>query len=125
MTEPIIHITRRDEWVVAQQTGEYRADSLSTEGFIHCSKPEQVVRVAETFYAGQHGLVLLVIDPRRLHSTVCAPRCVGSRAPISLMSYPGSPGLFPHIYGPINVDAVTQVLDFNPNANGKFALPRL
>ncbi len=30
---------------------------------------------------------------------------------------------FPHIYGPINLDAVIQVLDFEPDENGDFTLP--
>jgi len=39
---------------------------------------------------------------------------------------PGVPkgDMFPHIYGPINLDAVAQILDFEPYTNGKFQIPR-
>jgi len=114
MTQPIVHITHRDDWTIALSSGEYCPVSLSIEGFIHCSKPDQVVRVAGTFYAGQYGLVLLVIDPKRLHAEV--------------RWEPGADGpaeLFPHIYGPLNLDAVTQVLDLNPSPDGQYVLPNI
>lgn len=112
MTQPIVHITHRDDWTITLSSGEYCPGSLSIEGFIHCSKPEQVVRVAETYYAGQHGLVLLVIDPERLQTEVRWEP--GADSPAEL---------FPHIYGPLNPDAVTQVLDFNPDPDGHYILP--
>ena len=73
---------------------------------------DQILRVADSFYAGQHGLVLLVIDPRRLTS--------------ELRWEPGTDlptDLFPHLYGPLNLQAVLKVLDFEPAADGKFHLP--
>ncbi len=58
------HIARA--WNEARQRGDYRTDSLTTEGFIHCSTQEQVVPVAEKYYKGQGSLILLVIEPERL-----------------------------------------------------------
>lgn len=109
----ILHATTRSAWSAAQQSGEYAADSLAGEGFIHCSKPEQILRVADLLYAGQHGLVLLVIDPARLSS--------------ELRWEPGvdlATELFPHVYGPINLDAVAEVLAFEPGPDGNFHLPK-
>jgi uncharacterized protein (DUF952 family) len=66
----IFHITQRIEWEEAVRAGEYRAASLNDQGFIHCSTPEQVVRVANFLFAGQRGLVLLCIDVGELDSKV-------------------------------------------------------
>ena len=111
--ETILHITQRADWEAAQRSGQYRADSLASEGFIHCSKPGQILRVAGTFYAGQHGLALLVIDPARL------------KAELRWETPPEAAEPFPHVYGPINLEAVINVLDFEPAPDGKFVLPSL
>ena len=119
MTQIITHLCARDEWLAARQSGFYTASSLDSEGFIHCSRPDQIEQVANTFYTGQHGLVLLVIDPARLNSELKwepPAHPVPGQAPIT-------DDLFPHLYGPLNVDAVSDVLDFEPNANGRFHLP--
>jgi len=108
----IFHLTSRTSWLAAQKAGAYIADSLAGEDFIHCSKVDQILRVADTFYAGQYGLALLTIDPSRLTS--------------ELRWEPGTDlttELFPHVYGPINLDAVVLVSDFEPGADGKFHLP--
>jgi len=112
--DTILHITRKQDWDAAQAAGEYTAPSLATEGFIHCSMPEQVVAVAERFYADQRGLVLLVLDSKRIRSEVRFEP--GADKPDEL---------FPHIYGPINLDAVTRVADFAPDPSGKWILPAL
>ena len=66
----ILHITTKTLWNMAQRLGQYSASSLETEGFIHCSTPAQVVAVAERFYTGQHGLILLVLDSGRIQAEV-------------------------------------------------------
>ena len=112
MSRLIYHITTRLAWAAAQETGAYRADSLASQGFIHCSTSDQVVRVANAFYRGQSGLVLLEID-----SSVLKP---------DVRWEPGTDKadeLFPHIYGVIDVDAVLRVLDFPAEAQGTFELP--
>jgi len=117
----IYHISSRKEWLEAQQRGDYRADSLDTEGFIHCSTQTQVVPVAEKYYQGQHGLVLLVIDPSLLSSGLKWEPPSGGAPP------PGVPEgeLFPHVYGPINLDAVLKVFDLEANLDGQYSLPQL
>jgi uncharacterized protein (DUF952 family) len=64
----IYHITSRSAWSEARQSGEYRAESLESEGFIHCSKSNQVLPVVEKYYQGQRDLLLLVIEPALLAS---------------------------------------------------------
>ena len=108
--------------MAAQKSGEYRALSLQNEGFIHCSTAQQIVQVADSFYGGRHGLVLLVIDPQRLRPDL---RWEPPAHPNPQADLPPSEELFPHLYGPLNLDAVVKVLDFEPKADGKFSLPTL
>jgi uncharacterized protein (DUF952 family) len=111
----ILHITSNAEWQQAQHDGAYRAPSLDQEGYIHLSKPEQVLGVANAFYRGQTDLVLLVIDPARLAAEL-------RYEPPDEM--PDSSQRFPHLYGALNLDAVVKVLDFSPDADGGWsALP--
>ncbi|AAF09825.1 DUF952 domain-containing protein [Deinococcus radiodurans] len=105
------HITTPAAWAAAQRAGVYSAPSMEMQGFIHLSAPAQVIGVANFLYAGQSGLLLLVIDPAKL------------RAELRWEEYePGSPH-FPHLYGPLNLDAVTEVLPFEAGADGRFELP--
>ena len=115
----IFHITFRKDWDTAQSSGEYKADSLSTEGFIHCSTLAQVLPVAEKFYKGQDNLLLLVIEPKLLSSDLKWEPPSGGTPPPGVPE--GDP--FPHIYGPINLDAVVSVSDLTRDANGEWVLP--
>jgi uncharacterized protein (DUF952 family) len=116
----ILHLTSRAEWLAAQQTGEYRSPGLESEGFIHCSTEQQIVQVANSFYAGRYGLVLLEIDSSRLKPEL---RWEPPAHPTSQADLPPTEELFPHIYGAINIDAVIRVIEFEPDSDGKFSLP--
>jgi uncharacterized protein (DUF952 family) len=113
----ILHITSRAEWNEAQLRGEYIAPSLQTEGFIHCSTEKQVLQVANAFYRGRTDLVLLNINEAKLISALKWEPPAGKPAP-------GHSALdkFPHIYGAINLSAITSVLDFTPDADGGWHL---
>ncbi len=92
----IYHITTMPEWEAAQKNGRYEAPSLQTEGFIHCSEAKQVNGVLERYYAGVKNLVKLSIDPSKLRSEV---------------KYEIAPSVneaFPHIFGPINLEAIVK-----------------
>jgi uncharacterized protein (DUF952 family) len=111
----IFHLTAAAGWHDAEATGGYRLSTrgrtLEDEGFIHCCYANQVTLVANAYYHAVRGLVLLVIERDR----VTAPVCDESPA--------GGDERFPHIYGPLNLDAVTQVLPFEPSSDGLFSLP--
>jgi len=104
--ESIVHICKRSEWEAAQRAGQYEAGSLLTEGFIHCSRPHQVIEVANRYFLGTQNLILLWIDPLKLSSE---------------LRWEASDGdVYPHLYGPLNLDAVTAVLNFASGSDGKF-----
>ena len=108
----IFHITSRKAWEAALGAGIYEADSLSTEGFIHCSTADQYIRVANQRFRGRQDLVLLHIDPTRLRSEIRHENLEGGDV------------LFPHVYGAIPIGAVLNVTPFLPGPDGSFAEPR-
>lgn len=106
----IFHITTRAQWDEAKPAGVYRGDTLDSDGFIHCSTGHQVPKVANDGFRGCRGLVLLCLDPRKVRPEI---------------RYEGLPGddAFPHIYGPLNVDAVIHVASLEPSRDGRFEMP--
>ena len=114
----IYHITTREAWLAARESGEYRPENFSGEGFIHFSGPHQLLGVAHRFYAGRHGLVLLAVDVSRLNAEL---KYEAADHPAAFPAETDE--LFPHLYGPLNSDAVVAVYDFEPDAGGRFVLP--
>lgn len=108
-SELIYHITSAAQWSAAQAAGAYRGDTLASEGFIHASVARQLAATAQRFYHGRSGLVILCIDPARLRSELRFEAAGGD--------------FFPHIYGPLNIDAVVETLDFPASPDGSFILP--
>jgi uncharacterized protein (DUF952 family) len=107
----IFHITPQSSWERAKQDGFYDGDTLTTEGFIHCSTPQQVGRVASVFFKGQKDLVLLCIDPSKVQAEIRYEPAAGDH--------------YPHVYGSLNLEAVEEVLDLPSNADGSFNIPAL
>ena len=114
MTEPIVHVASRGDWEDALTGGRYEPPGFAEEGFVHCSFVEQVVPVADAFFAGRTDLVLLVIDPDRRSAEVRV------EAPVPPT---GDDQRFPHVYGAIELDAVIDVVDFPCGPDGRFAVP--
>ncbi|MFD3645511.1 DUF952 domain-containing protein [Streptomyces cyaneofuscatus] len=108
MTEPLLHLAEAPLWEAARGTGTYemstRGRTLQEEGFIHLSLPHQLPGVARMLYgdgseggSGGHDLVVLVVDPARL------------TAPVRYEAMKPGGEEFPHLYGPLPVDAVVEV----------------
>jgi uncharacterized protein (DUF952 family) len=104
----IYHLTTQDAWAPALSSGLYTADTLATEGFIHCSDATQVPWVANTRFTGRTDLLLLVIDPAQL------------KAEVRYENLEGGEPRFPHVYGPISTGAVLRVSPYVPGADGRF-----
>lgn len=105
----VLHIAPQAAW---QECGdEYVDPSLESEGFIHCSTPEQLLIPANERFAGRSDLVLLVIDTTAVPSETVFEDCYETGQE------------FPHIYGPIPTSAVTKVVAFPCQSDGTFVVP--
>ena len=102
-----------DEWTSAKAAGIYSPKAFPVDGFIHCSKPEQVIQVANLRFRCQSGLGLVFIETDKVEAEIIYENLEGGEQ------------LFPHIYGQLNVDAVVRVAKFEPDEDGYFALPTL
>ena len=105
----VFHITERGAFAAALESGAYEAESLESEGFIHCSTRAQILRSAARFFGGEPGWSCCV-------STPCAWR--------PALRYEAADGeAFPHCYGPIPLEAIPAVIDFPCRPDGSFELP--
>ncbi len=106
----LYHITSSGAWLDQKATGHFTDPSLEREGFIHSSHKNQIVGVADRIFEGRVDLVILCIDLDRLESQVKEEDSHGH-------------GIYPHIFGPINTDAVTDAVAFPPDDARRFSLP--
>lgn len=101
----IVHLCTQIAWQTDTDR-PYQADSLSQVGFIHCSHPDQILVVANQFYQGISGLILLWIDLQKVNAEI--------------RWEPADGQTFPHIYGALNRDAVVAVTQFPCDQDGVF-----
>lgn len=94
----IYHITTNDLWQEALEKHSYAPPSLKEEGFIHCCEAHQIEGVLERYYQHKKHLLKLVIDTDLLSSEHVFEWS------------PSTADTFPHIYGPINLNAVKEVV---------------
>jgi uncharacterized protein (DUF952 family) len=108
----IFHITTEADWAHAQAEGAYslstRGLTLAQVGFVHCAFGEQVSGVANAFFRGVAKLVVLRIAIDRLNVEVRYEDLQGGHE------------LFPHVYGPLNLDAVVATMPLPAGADGTF-----
>jgi len=104
----IYHMLSRSAWEVQPRDRPYRGDTLDNEGFIHCTgDPDLLVKVANHFYRDEaDDFVVLHVDPKRVTSEIRWEMADGAS--------------FPHIYGPLDMDAVVDVTPFLRNDQGEF-----
>ena len=100
-------------WREAERQGVYRgsADDLR-DGYIHFSTASQVAETARKHYFGQTGLFLIAVDADALGDAL---RWEPSR----------NDELFPHLYGELDLGAVTAILDMRARSDGYHDIPEL
>ena len=87
----IYHIVTPEVWEKFKTEDFYEAESLKTEGFIHCSFAEQLEGVLQRYYKDAEKVLILTIEPEKLTS--------------KLVNEPSTNNeIYPHIYGKINRD---------------------
>jgi uncharacterized protein (DUF952 family) len=114
---PIYHLALRPDWDEAVARGQYTRStvgkSLADEGFIHCSFASQVESIARLLYRGRDEVLLLVIDTSRVPD------------PVQVERVDDSEEAFPHLYGPLPLDAVIRVAPVPLDAIGELRLDGL
>jgi uncharacterized protein (DUF952 family) len=100
-------------WREAQQAGVFRgAPPDLRDGFIHFSTAGQVVETAAKHFAGAADQVLVAIDAARLGE--------------GLKWEPSRGGdLFPHLYGPLSLQAVLWAVPLSLGPDGRHVFPEL
>lgn len=106
----LFHITTRKQWKESNKDGRYLPESLDTEGFIHASRGEQLEDTANRLFSDRNKILLLVIETSRL-----APE-------VKFEEDPDSGEKFPHIYGPLNMDAIVDKIEVYAEKNGRFKI---
>jgi uncharacterized protein (DUF952 family) len=108
--QAIYHLAVAEDWG-RDEDAAYATSTLGVtleeHGFIHCSFPDQVQQIADVVYRGREDVLLLRIDPASLTS------------PVRVENLDRGDNSFPHIYGPLNRDAVTSVTPLDVLADGR------
>jgi len=93
----IYHILLPETWKLVRGRSFYEAESFAAEGFIHCSYKDQLEGVLKRYYSDAGEVVVLTIDPAKLSSPLIVEPSTNNE-------------LYPHIYGPIDLDAVVEAV---------------
>jgi len=103
----IYHLTHADYWHNLDPAAPYLPADFEDDGFIHCTRGlDLLLQVANTFYRDAPGeFLLLVIDEIRVLAEVKYENC------------------FPHIYGPLNREAIVAIHTMPRHADGRFEFP--
>ena len=91
--ERIYHVVAPLFWDDIKDFENFPAESLNSEGFIHCCFASQLEGVLQRYFRGKGELVVIEIDASRLKPELRVEASTGNEA-------------FPHCYGEINADAV-------------------
>ena len=97
MTEVLCHVLSGPEWMLALATGRHSPPRLTEQGFLHCCTPGQLGFVAARHFAGRSGMLVMRFRPELCDGDLEWVRSEPDQEP------------FPHLRGPIPVDAVLEV----------------
>lgn len=106
----IFHIASNHDVEQCQQLKRYTCESLAREGFIHCCDSQQLAGVVSRYYENVNDVQLLSINPDKLDAALILENTVGGTE------------MFPHIYGPINADAIEHIEPFGLQSTQRLGL---
>ncbi|MBP3962344.1 DUF952 domain-containing protein [Paenibacillus lignilyticus] len=103
----IYHFIRKHEWIAASEQPKYEPQSIAADGFIHCCTREQINLLANMLFQGVDDLLLLEIDE------------TATEAELIYEDLYEMNQLFPHLYGALNLNAVTEISHVHASADGE------
>jgi len=113
--DTLYHLTTVKDWEQALANGIYtvstRGKQFAEDGYIHLSFADQVKGVADFLYTDVSNVVLLRIAPEKLLAQVVIEVPVGGSA---------DDEAYPHLYGPLNIEAVVAISSYSIGADGLF-----
>jgi uncharacterized protein (DUF952 family) len=122
--ESIFHLVPGDYFNAQPPDQPYTPAAFQAEGFIHCTAGvAMLLQVANAYFVDAPGpLLALQIDPQQLAAPLKFEPPI---APPGAEPRPHEAGeiLFPHIYGPLNREAITAVISLPRNDAGQWQWP--
>lgn len=106
----VFHLVKQEEWKKQKKDGKYHPESLESEGYIHCSSGSQIQETANRRFKGEDDLMLIVIN-----TTLISPE-------LKYETDKEHGKTYPHIYGPLNLDAVVDKITLAPENDGTFEI---
>ena len=121
MDRPIYHIVTEADYREQSDERRYLPADFAASGFVHCALEASVIAVANDYYAAIDGVLLLLrIDPGRLSSPVRYEAAAPD--PAAGSSHLATAAVFPHVYGPIDIEAIDGIGVLTRGVDG-FAWP--
>jgi len=101
------HLVAAEDWPGVQFGTVYRPGSLANEGFIHCTDGrDRVIETANRYYlADRRPYLLVTLDLQRVSAE---------------WRYDDREQVYPHIYGPLEMEAVRAVEPLRRAEDGRF-----
>ena len=106
----IFHVVKKEDWKEYKKDSRYHPESLDTNGFIHCSSGRDIESITNSLYKGEDGVLLIIIN-----TTLVEPEIRYENSGNSNIKYP-------HIYGPLNMDAVIDKIELASEDDGSYKI---
>jgi len=106
----IFHLVKKKDWKEQKKEARYHPEVLDSKGFIPCSSGNNIEEIANRLFRGERRILLIVIN-----TTLIEPELKYEQNMEGGVSYP-------HIYGPLNLDAVIDKIELVPEEDGSFEI---
>lgn len=102
-----LHLLPADVWARTRDEPSYTPDAFAADGFVHCTNgDDELIAAGNRYYRS---------DPRPfLALTISIDRLT------SPARYDDAARIFPHVYGPINREAMIAARTVNRDSDGEF-----
>jgi uncharacterized protein (DUF952 family) len=109
--DPFIYLTMSpDDFAKATADGIWAPESLRADDFIHASPADQLTRVANKHYRQLDEVCIVCLRADRVRPEIRWEPASDNR-------------LYPHVYGPLNMDAAERSVVVKKGADGLFSIP--